>query len=68
MGMLLIWIGRLGGILGIVLAGIAVVTRVGGAFYARGYQVGTLLQAGMALMLLGCLAYAAAIAERPARG
>jgi hypothetical protein len=30
-------------------------------------QVGTLLQAGIAAMVLGCLAYVARLAERPPR-
>ena len=60
----LLWIGRAAGIVGVVLCAVAVLTRLGGAFWLGGYQVGTVLQAGMAGMLLGCLALLAAITEQ----
>ena len=62
---LLIWIGRVAGIAGVVITGVAVIGRLGGAYWLGGFQVGTLLQAGMAALLLACLAYVAALAERP---
>lgn len=64
---LLTWIGRVAGIVGVAVAGLAVVGRLGGAYWLGGFQVGTLLQAGMASMLVACLAYVAAIAESPRR-
>lgn len=64
---LLLWIGRLGGIAGVLLSAVAVLVRLRGVYSVAGFQVGTLLLAGMAVMLAGCLGYLAAIAER-ARG
>jgi Na+-transporting NADH:ubiquinone oxidoreductase subunit NqrD len=59
-----LWIGRAAGIIGVVLCAVAVLTRLGGALWLSGFQVGTLLQVGMAAMLLGCLALLASITER----
>jgi len=59
-----LWTGRAAGIIGVVLCAVAVLTRLGGAFWLGGFQVGTLLQVGMAAMLLGCLALLASITER----
>jgi hypothetical protein len=60
---LLLWIGRLGGIAGVLLSVAAVLVRLRGVYTVAGFQVGTLLLAGMAAMLAGCLGYLAAIAE-----
>jgi len=62
---LLRWIGRLGGAAGVVLCAAAVFARLRSVYNLAGFQVGTLLLAGIAAMLVGCLAYVAAIAERP---
>ena len=62
---LLRWTGRLGGAAGVVLCAVAVLTRLRGVYNFAGFQIGTLLLAGIAAMLVGCLAYVAAIAERP---
>jgi len=62
---LLRWIGRLGGAAGVVLCAVAVLLRLRGVYNFAGFQIGTLLLAGIAAMMLGCLAYVAAIAERP---
>lgn len=64
MGNLLLWIGRVGGVVGVILCAVAVVVRLRGEFNLGGFQVGTLLLAGMAAMLGGCLAYLATLAER----
>jgi hypothetical protein len=64
---LLLWIGRVGGALGIVLCAVAVLARLRSVYGIAGFQVGTLLLAGMAAMLVGCLGYLAALAERPRR-
>lgn len=65
MDILLRWIGRLGGAAGIVLCAVAVLMRLRGVYNFAGFQIGTLLLAGIAAMTVGCLAYVAAIAERP---
>ena len=64
MSNLLILIGRLAGILGVVLGAASVAARAMGIFFIGTLQVGTLLQASIASMVLGALAYAAAVAER----
>jgi hypothetical protein len=64
---LLLWIGRLGGIAGIAITAIAIVARLQGTYMLGGFQIGTLLQAGIAAMVAGCLGYTAALAERPPR-
>ena len=61
---LLLWIGRLAGGAGVLIALAAVIARAGGQYVVGGLQVGTLLLAGIAAMVAGCLAYAALIAER----
>jgi len=63
MSQLLIWIGRLAGLVGVGATGCAVVVRASGAYYLGSMQLGTLLNAGVAAMVLGALAYVAAMAE-----
>jgi hypothetical protein len=60
---LLLWIGRIGGTVGVLLCVIAVLARTRGMYGLAGFQVGTVLLAGMAAMLAGCLGYLAAVAE-----
>lgn len=64
---LLMWIGRLAGIVGVVVVGVAVVGRLYSVYRLGGFEVGTLLHAGMAATLIGCLGYVAALAERTQR-
>lgn len=61
---LLIWIGRMAGILGLLLGTTAVAARAMGMWRIGDLQVGTLLLGSVAAMALGALAYAAAVAER----
>ncbi|CDH47470.1 MAG: hypothetical protein IPL59_15780 [Candidatus Competibacteraceae bacterium] len=68
MEMLLLWIGRLAGLVGVVACLIAIGARLGGAFWIAGFQVGTLLQAGIAAMVLGCLAHLVVLTLRSAGG
>jgi hypothetical protein len=60
----LLWIGRLAGLAGVFMCLIAVSARLAGAFWIAGFQAGTLLQAGMAAMLLGCLAHLVVLTAR----
>jgi hypothetical protein len=62
---LLLWIGRIAGLLGIAAAAAAVLLRASGVWHVGGLQLGTLLQAGIAALACGAWAYAAAVAERP---
>jgi hypothetical protein len=61
----LIWAARSAGVLGVVTMVLAVAGRLSGAYWLGGFQMGTLLQAGMAAMLAACLAYLVALAEQP---
>ena len=65
MANLLIWIGRVAGCLGVLVCAMALGGRVTGTWSVAGMQIGTLFQFGTAAMVLGCLAYCAALAERP---
>ena len=60
----LLWIGRLAGGVGVLMCLIAVGARLTGAFWIGGFQAGTLLQAGMAAMILGCLAHLVVLTAR----
>lgn len=64
MDSLLLWIGRVAGWVGVLTAAVASAARLTGTWTLGGLSVGTVLQAGMASMLLGCLAYCASLAER----
>lgn len=64
---LLTWVGRFAGLLGVALIILAAGERLAGAYWLGGFQVGTILQAGMASTLVACLGYAAALAEWPSR-
>ncbi len=64
MNTLLIWIGRLAGLVGLVAVACAVVLRVMGTWHLGGLQIGTLMNGGVAALVLGAWAYAASMAER----
>lgn len=49
-------IGTLFGILGIALCAVAGGARLGGAYHLLGFEVGTLFDAGVALLVLATLA------------
>jgi hypothetical protein len=63
---LLLWLGRFAGLAGIVLCALSFGARFMGMWSFGPFQVGTILQAGVAAMVLGCLAYCAKIAEAAA--
>ena len=65
MAHLLTWIGRLAGCIGVLVCAVALLARVTHTWGVGGIQIGTLLQLGMASMILACLAYCAELAERP---
>ena len=60
---LLLWIARLAGFVGVLVCAAAFAGRLSGTWSIGSFQIGTLLQVGMAAMLLGCLAYCAKLAE-----
>lgn len=61
---LLLWVGRLAGLAGVLLTVVAFGSRAAGHFFPGGFQVGTILLAGIAAMVIGCLSYVANLAER----
>ena len=67
MAQLLTWVGRLAGFLGVIVCAVALVARLTGTWAVGGIQIGTLLQLGLAAMILACLAYCAVLVERPQR-
>jgi hypothetical protein len=67
MNALLIWVGRIAGLLGFAMAAVSVGARMTGMWRVGELAVGTLLLGAVAAMVLGALAYTAAIAERGPR-
>lgn len=61
------WTGRLAGLAGVLICAGAILARLSGSYLLGGFQVGTLLQAGVAAMVVACLAYLALLAERGGR-
>ena len=55
MNVLLLWVGRLAGLAGALVCLWAIVGRLTGSYYAGSFQIGTMLLAGMAAMVLGCV-------------
>lgn len=56
---LLLWSGRAAGLAGLLLCLAAIGGRVAGKYWIGGFQVGTLLQAGIAAMVFGALCFVA---------
>lgn len=46
-------LGMLGGLVGLALCLVSVVARLGGTYWLAGFQVGTLMQAGIAGLVAG---------------
>ena len=64
MQVLLIWAARIAAVAGVALMATAVMARVSGVYSLGSFQSGTILQAGMAAVLLACLGYLTTLAER----
>jgi hypothetical protein len=60
---LLRWLGRSAGVIGVLLCAVSFLARAVGVWTIGGFQIGTVLQAGMAGMILGCLAYLAVLVD-----
>jgi hypothetical protein len=65
---LLLWTGRLAGLAGVSLCAVSGIARLSGLFWIGDFQAATLLQAGMAGMLLGCLSFLMYVTERVRAG
>jgi hypothetical protein len=64
----LLWIGRIAGICGLLLCAMAAALRVSGLYWFGGFQIGTLLLTGIAVMVGGCLCFLAVLTNRPNTG
>jgi hypothetical protein len=64
MQVVLIWVARMAGIAGVLVMALAAFARLSGDYWLGGFQVGTILQVGMAVTLVACLGYMAALVER----
>jgi hypothetical protein len=62
---ILLWIGRIAGIAGLLLSAWATVARLQGAYFAAGFQVGTLLLVGMTGMIVACFCLLFVLTMRP---
>lgn len=60
----LVWIGRAAGAIGFAICALGSIARLGGRYTVGTYQVGTLLLAGTAAMVAGCLALLWALSSR----
>lgn len=67
MDALLVRGGQLVGLLGIVLMFVSAAARLAGHFWIGGFQTGTLMQAGIGAVILGCFLLLWVIAERGSR-
>lgn len=62
---LILLVARTAGPLGALMCLIAAIGRLGGSYWLAGFQTGTLLLAGSALLLVGCFAYLIILVEKP---
>ena len=62
---ILLWIGRIAGIVGLAVSAWAAIARLQGAYFAAGFQIGTLLLVGMTGMIIGCLCLLFVVTMRP---
>jgi hypothetical protein len=51
---LLSWAGRLAGLAGMTIVAVAAFARLSGLYFLGGFQIGTLLLAGLAGVSVGC--------------
>lgn len=61
---ILLAVGRIAGVVGVLLCIVGAAVRLGGAFWIGGFQVGTLLQGGIAAMVFGCFCLLAVVTHR----
>ena len=62
---ILLWIGRIAGIAGLILSVWAAIARLRGAYFASGFQIGTLLLVGMTGMIIACFCFLFVLTMRP---
>ena len=61
---ILLKLGRLAGVVGVALCIAGIAVRLSGAYWIAGFQVGTLLQGGIAAMVFGCFCLLAVLTHR----
>lgn len=61
---LLLWIGRISGITGVAISAWAAFSRLTGVYLVGGFQIGTLLMAGMTAMLVACVCFLMVLTDR----
>lgn len=61
----LVNLGRVAGVAGAMLCAVGAAVRLGGAYWIAGFQVGTLLLAGAAVMVFGCFCLLVVLTQRP---
>lgn len=64
---LLLLVGRLAALGGVLLCAWAVYSRFSGTFFTAGFQTGTMLLGGMALMLAASICFLLVLTGRPRR-
>lgn len=64
---LLLWLGRIAGLLGVAVSIWAALSRFTGGYYVGGFQIGTLLMGGMTAMLVACLCFLVVLTDRVRR-
>jgi hypothetical protein len=62
---ILLWIGRIVGIVGLAVSAWAAIARLQGSYFAAGFQIGTLLLVGMTGMIIACLCLLFVLTMRP---
>ena len=62
---ILLWIGRIAGIAGLAMSAWAAIARMQRAYFASGFQIGTLLLVGMAGMMIACFCFLFVLTMRP---
>ena len=60
----LLWAGRLAGVIGVVVCALALAVRIGGSYTLAGFEVGTLFLGGTAAMVAGCFCLLLRIDDR----
>jgi hypothetical protein len=65
MNQLLLLLGRVAGLVGLVLIAVAVAVRLTGAYWLGGFQIGTVLLGGTAALVAGCFALLLVLTSRP---
>jgi hypothetical protein len=63
----LLWLGRIAGLASLILSAWAAYSRLTGAYFAGGFQIGTLLLVGMMGMLVACFFLLLVLTQRKRR-